>query len=182
MRNKTFKDGLDDNAKRFIEKFWHTDDSLQSYIDTHKHIIKVRASNILGNVKSWKYYGQVCQENLDDCTPRQKFILERISEYKEREGSCPFDDYEEYIINKGLTPNPLTNLRKLIPLWWFYEFLDRNKFMGHIQSSIETNYRRYQELDKKTWEHSYRRMCLDLKKNGYNSINIDAILTQDVKL
>jgi len=175
MRNRTFKDGLDENAKRFIESFFVTDDSLESYIQTHKHIIKVRASNVLGNIKSWEYYAQVCQENLEECSSRQKYILDRISEYKEREGSCPFQDYQEYIINKGLTPNPIHNLRKLIPLWWFYEFLDRNKFMAKIQKAIEVNYNKYKALDYTTWETAFRRMNKDLLNNGYCSVCIEAI-------
>lgn len=150
-----------------------TGDSLSSYIDTHKHIIKVYASNLLTNIEIWQVIFELYRDNPD--TPYKQTLIREYDTFKARTGTCPFKAMERYqwSFRKHRNPDPVEVIGILLRLYRFFNILDRQHFLSKIVKSLRREFKYVKDLDIDNMNKSLSRLCAELQKDG---INYKAIL------
>ena len=146
--------------------------TLQSYQESHKNLLKVKASNYHSEPEVVKeLLRRLVHAKGEEIKkmPNSKYMKQVRGRYLELKGDigcCPVEAYENCM--SGDVPNdPCHNIIVLTKLLCFFEFLDKEKYVTTIERMI-SDQRKVLEVfidgNMKKWNHKAKRMNAQIKK------------------
>lgn len=148
--------------------------SLDAFIISHKHILKVEASNLLKNDEVWEL---VIKKARDVHKPYQKTIVLYYDQIKAITGKSPFKLLKS---NKKGHRNPdcIEVLKNLGFCFLFFNILKREYYLEIIRASVisEMEYLTWCMNKNENWTKDYNKMKTEMLK--YN-VHFDQILNKE---
>jgi len=151
--------------------------SLDAFIISHKHILKVEASNLLKHDDIWEL---IIKELRKVEKPFQKTIIEYYDKVKLHTGKSPFKLLQKnkngYESHKNC--DCLEVMRNLAFCFDFFNVLQRPYYIEIIKSSInkELEYLNWMSQKNQNWTRDFNRLKSELLK--YN-IHFDQIINKE---
>lgn len=183
VRKRTITENVPPAIEAFCQFYLDTGDVLQSYNESHKHVNKVRASNLLASPYVWMKIIEL--SGSDECGNKHtRHLYEKTQAFIAEHGINPLLLYVECENGTKITTNPVKNLAILLPLWDFLVVLNRNKFLYETQKLIKTSYSHYKKLcdiNAVLWKEQLTGALKGLRAKG-TTTDIDDILNEQIKL
>jgi len=141
--------------------------SFDAYVESKKHIIKVKASKYWSD-PTWAS-GVVELFEANPQTKYQETISQKSQAFQEKSDIKPFTAFSLYVTNSK-TGDVINSINILEDLFYFMELLKCNKFMSEVQIQLGINMDTLQEIAKNN----------SSIKNSINTLTIKNILKTKV--
>lgn len=158
-------------ASLYAEKM----DSLEAFLQSHKHIHKVQASDLLTNRLVWERIIFYASQKVVK-TPYQETILEQYDTIKKEIGFSPFYLVEKYSagFKKHKEPDAIKVVYILSRLHHFFDILQREHYKRRIRKALSEEMEYIEFIMDRNGEmkRQFQKMKADLQKLGINFDNI----------
>lgn len=165
---------LKPHHEAFATLYAASSNSLDAFLKSHKHILKVEASRLLTSSDLWEKIIKLIKEK--PVSEYHKTIVASYDAIKSKTGKSPFVIVEKYTsgYQSHKCADPIEVLGYLARAHHFFMILKRSYYMDKINKAImdEMDYVNMMMPKNKNWEKEYLRMKKELQTDNINFQNL----------